>query len=85
MVSTSHAIGTSEATEMLRTKVSSVIVLLDGALTTKNEANKPTVNTLKEVGLNLAAVPSEALHLLQDGVIVELRASEHCDLEVINE
>jgi len=44
--------------------MSRAIVLLDGALTTKNEAKRPTVSTLKGVGLNLAAFPGEALHLL---------------------
>ena len=62
---------------MLRTKASSVIVLPDGALTIENEADKPTASTLKGVGLNLVALPHEALHLLQDGVIAELRACEH--------
>ena len=67
-VSTSLAVGTSEAADMLRMKASSVIVLLDGALTTKNEVERPTLNALKGVGLNLAALLREALHLLQDGV-----------------
>ena len=51
----------------------------------KNEANRPTVSALKGVGLNLVALPHEALQLLQDGVIVKLRAREHCALQVINE
>ena len=62
---------------MLRTKASSVIELPDGALTTENESAKPTFSALKGVGLNLAALSREALHLLQDGVIAELRAREH--------
>lgn len=64
MVSTSLAIGTSEAVEMLRTKASNVIVLPNGALTTKNEADRPTVSDLKGVRLNLRVLPSEELHLL---------------------
>ena len=59
---------------MLRMKASSAIVLLDGALTTENEANMTTISALKGVGLNLAVLLCEALHLLQDGVIAELRA-----------
>jgi len=62
---------------MLRTKASSVIVLLDGALTMKNEVDRTTLNTLKGMGQNLAAILCKALNLLLDGVIVELRACEH--------
>jgi len=83
-MSTILAIGTSEVVKMLHTKVSSAIVLPDGALTTENEADRPTFNSLKGVGMNLVALPSEALHLLQDGVIVELRAHEHHTLHVIS-
>jgi len=70
---------------MLHTKGSSVIVLLDGALTTENEADKPTVSALKGVRLSLEVLPRKVLHLLQDGVITELRAHEHCSLQVISE
>jgi len=77
MMSTSLAIGTTEAAEMLRVNASKAIVLLDGALTTENEAHRPTVSTLKGVGLNLVVIPSEMLHLLQDGVIAALRFPKH--------
>lgn len=70
---------------MLRAKASSAIVLLDGALTIENDADMPTFSALKGVGLNLAVFPHEVLHLLQDGVIAELRASEHYTLQVISE
>jgi len=70
------AIGTSKVVDILCTKASSVLVLPDGALTTKNEADKPTVSALKGVGLNLVALLHEALNLLQDEVIAELRAYE---------
>lgn len=49
-----------------------VVALSNGALIAKAKADRATVNALKKVGLNLAALPSEALHTLQDGVIVEL-------------
>ena len=61
---------------MLRTKASSVKVLPDGALIMENENDMPTVNALKRVALNLVALSRDALHLLQDGVIAELRARE---------
>lgn len=70
---------------MLHTKASSVIVLPDGALTIDNEVDRPTISALKGVGLNPAVLPREALHLLQDGVIAELRAREHHALQVITE
>jgi len=66
-------------------KASIALVLLDGSLTTENEADRPTINVLKGVGLNLVALPREALHLLQDGVTAELRDREHCALQVISE
>ena len=85
MVSTSLAISTSEVAFMLHIKASSAIVLSDGALTKETEAKRPNVSTLKGVGLNLAALPCEALHILQDGVIANLRARENHALQVINE
>lgn len=84
-MSTTLAIGTLEAAEILCVKVSSMIVLHDGALTTENEADRPTVYALKGVGLNLVGLPGEALHLLEDGVSVELRACEHRTLYVSSE
>lgn len=85
MLSTSLAIGMLEVTDMLHMRVSSVIVLPDGALAIENEADKSTVSAFKGVGLNLAAFLREALHLLQDGVIAELRAHEHRTLQMFNE
>lgn len=84
-MSNSLAVDISVAANMLCTKDSSVIVLPDGALSMDNEVDRSTVNTLKGVGLNLAALLCKALHLLQDGVIVEMRAREHCALQVSNE
>ncbi len=84
-VSTSLAIGTSAAEEMLRTRVTNTIVLPDGALTTENEADRPMVSSLKGVGLNMAVLPRETLHLLQDGVTAELRARESRALQVMSE
>lgn len=83
-MSTILAISTLEPIEMLCTKASSAIVLRDGALTMENEAEKLIVSALKGVGLNLATLPDEVIHLLQDGVIAELRAHEHRALQVIS-
>lgn len=70
---------------MLRVKESRAIVLLDGALMIETKADSPTVSVLKGVGLSLEMHPSKALHLLQDGVIMELRVHEWCALHVICE
>ena len=37
-------------------------------------------SVLKGVGINMATLPWETLYVLQDGVIVELRAREDCVL-----
>jgi len=63
-VSTGLAIGISKAAEMLHAKASNAIMLLDGALTIENEADRPTVSALKGVGLNFPVLPGEVLHLL---------------------
>lgn len=76
MTSTSFSIGTSEAFGMLRVKDYWAMVLPNGALITETEVDRPTISTLKGVELNLVALPSKTLHLLQDGVIAKQRARE---------
>ena len=78
-------LGTLEATSMLRGRDPQPIVLTDGALETETKADKPTVNLLKRVGINLAALPNEALYLFQNGMIAELQAREQHALQVISE
>lgn len=60
-------------------------MLPDGALTTKVQAKRATISSLKKLGFNLVPPPSEALHTLQYGVIAELWAKEQRALNVINE
>lgn len=50
------------------------IELSNGSMTIVVEANKATISTLKGIGVDLVALPSEALHTVQDGVITKLRA-----------
>lgn len=69
---------------MLCTRVTNPILLPYGALTTENEAGMPMINSLKGVGFSMAALPQEMLHLLQDGVIAELRAQESHALQVMS-
>jgi len=75
-MSTSLAIDTLAAEEILCTRVSNMVLLLYGALTIENEADRPMVSSLRGVGLNMAVLPWETLHLLYDGVTIELRAWE---------
>ncbi len=61
---------------MVRTLDPQAIALLDGVLIAEAEADRATISALNRVGINFSTLPSEALHTLQDGVIVELRAWE---------
>lgn len=83
MTSTSLAPDTSEATGMVRTLDPQAIMLPEGVLTTEAKADRPVVNVLKGVGLSLATLASEALHNLQDGVIVKLQVREQHATRVI--
>ena len=60
-------------------------MLPDGSLTVETKFDKAIVSALKKIGLNLVAVPSEALHTLQYGVIAELGAREQHTLNVMRE
>lgn len=61
---------------MLHTQDPQAIVLPNGEMTIEIEVVRPTIITLKGVGLNLAMLPTKTLHLLQDGMIAELWARE---------
>jgi len=54
---TSLAVGTTAAKEMLCVDMTNTIVLPKGALVTEHEVDRPTVNGLKGVGINMAALP----------------------------
>lgn len=73
-LSTSLAVGTTNT-----------IVLPEGALVTKNEANRPMIGTLKGIRINMVTLPRETLYVLQDGITVELQARERCTLQVLSE
>ncbi len=47
-----------------------------GALVVANEVDRAIMGGIKDLSLNLAALPLEAMYQLQDGVIAELRARE---------
>jgi len=64
VASTSFVLGTLEAAGMVCTLDPQAITLPNEELTMEAKVDKATVSTLKEVGLNLAMLPSEALHTL---------------------
>lgn len=84
-LSTSFAVGTSVADEMLHTHVTNTIVLPDEALVIENEADRSTVSVLKGLGINMVVLRWGTLYVLQDGVIVELQAKEGHVLQVLCE
>ena len=84
-VSTNLAVSTLAVEEMLHARVTNTIIMLDGALITEKEADRPMVNSLKGVGLNMVTLPWETLYFLQDGVTAELRARESRAIQVMSE
>jgi len=62
-----------------------VVTLPDGSLSMDMVGGKAIVSTLKNVGLSLATLPSEFLHTLQVGVIIENKAWEQRMLNMIRE
>lgn len=67
---------------MLHAWIANTLVLLEGALVPPNE---PDRSALKGLSINLTALPHETLCVLQDGIMVELRARESRTLQVISE
>ena len=63
-LSTSLVIGTMAEEQMLRSWVTNTIVLLEGALMTTDEANKPMVSALKGLNINMATLPWDTLYVL---------------------
>lgn len=55
------------------------------ALVTSNEADRPSISTLKGLGVNLATLLRETLYVLQDGITAELQARESHSLQVFSE
>ena len=83
--STSLVVGTTTNEEMLRAWTTNTKVLPEGALVTENEACRPTISALKGIGINMAALSRETLHVLQDGITIELWARESRALQVLSE
>lgn len=60
--------------EMVHSLDPRATALPDGTLNMEAEADKATISALRNIGLNLGVLPSEALHTLQASVIAEIRA-----------
>jgi len=65
--------------------MTNTIVLLEGALVTTNEADRPMVSALRGLGININALPRETLYVLQDGITIELQARESRAVQVLSE
>lgn len=76
---------TLAAGQLLHAKLANTIVLLEGAVTTKNEDDRAAVGKINGLGLNLAARSWDTLYQLQDDIIVELRAREGHAIQVLSE
>lgn len=85
ILSTSLAVGTNAAEEILRACTTNTIVLPEGAFVIENEADRPTVSALKGVGINMVVIPREMLYVLHDGGTIELCAKEGRTLQVMSE
>lgn len=53
---TNLIVGTTPVEQMLHTRVTNTAMLLEGALVTTNEADRPTVSALKGLDINMAAL-----------------------------
>lgn len=82
---TSLAPGKSQVAKLVRSLDLRTIVLLEGSLSAESVDDKVIVSTLNNIGLNIATLPNEYLHVLQRGVTVELRAWEQRALNLISE
>lgn len=61
------------------------VSLLEGSLSAESTDENIIISTIKNIGLNVAALPNEFLHALQVGVTVELRAQEQHTLNLISD
>jgi len=82
---TSLVLGTSQYAGLVRTVDIRTVALPEGSLSAESVDDKIIVSTLKNIGLNITVLLNEYLHTLQIGVIVEIRAWEQCDLNLISE
>ena len=65
--------------------MANTIVLLEGVLVAVNETNRFSMSMMKGLGLNMASLLHETLHLLQNGITEELRARESHVIQVLSE
>jgi len=81
----SLALGTSQATELVRTLDLQTIAFPYGSLHTETIDYRIILSTIKNIGLNIVALSNKTLHALHAGMIDELRAKEQCTFNLISE
>ena len=52
------------------------VALYDGALSAEVATDKAIFSSLKNIGLNLAALPNDFIHTMQASVIAEVKVRE---------
>ena len=60
-------------------------MLLDGSLSMEASIDKAIFSSLKNISLKLVALWSKFLHMLQAGVIAEVKSQEKCALSLVSE
>lgn len=70
---------------MFHVRMVKIIVFPEGALVSSNVMDQMSLNMMKYIALNLAALPREMLYHLQDGITAELQARESCAIQVLSE
>jgi len=70
------ALGTCQVAKLVRTMDLRIIALPEGSLSAESTDDKIIISTLKNISLNIAALPNEFLHALQTGVTMKFRARE---------
>jgi len=78
-------LGTSQATELVRTLDLRTILFPDGSIRVESAEDHIILITIKDLGLNIEALSNETLHALHRGVANELRPREQCGLNLISE
>lgn len=75
----------SQATDLVRTLDLRTITFPYGSLCVDFIDDIIILSTIKNIGLNIAALSNKTLHALHAGVADELRDQEQCALNLINE
>lgn len=81
----SLAPSTSQAIEHFKLVDLRIVELPEGSLSTESAHDKVITSTLKNISLNIVALPNKYLHALYTCVMTELRTRKQCTLNLISE